>query len=82
MALIGADYNRFLSIYKMTRFSYWVKVVVEGGLMQNFELKSNKCEQEVRVDKFWLFFENVIIEYPPFRFFLDAMFFLLFTGNS
>ena len=31
VALIGADYNRCSWIYKITRFSYWVIVVVEGG---------------------------------------------------
>ena len=30
MAFIGADYNRRSWIYKITRFSYWIMVVVEG----------------------------------------------------
>ena len=30
VAFRGADFNRCLRIYKITRFSYWVVVVVEG----------------------------------------------------
>ena len=55
---IGADYNRCSRIYKITRFSYCVMVVVEVSRGEG----DVKCEQGVRGSKFWLFFENVLIE--------------------
>ena len=53
VAFIGADYNRCLWIYKVTRFNYcFGSGRVEGGLMWSFERsqegglpESNKCEQ-------------------------------------
>ena len=57
VAFIGADYNRCSEIYKITRFNYWVMVVLEGGeRSQKGGLpKSNKCKQVGGGSKFWSF---------------------------
>ena len=65
VAFIGADYNRCSEIYKITRFNYWVMVVLEGGNVGRkggYQNRTSANKGDGGVSKFWSFCENVIIE--------------------
>ena len=64
VAFMGADCNKWLWNYKVTRFTVFVRGRGEGWWKFVNVPKSYKCEQGGRVSKFWSFCDNVIIECP------------------